>query len=117
MPEGYSAEVSQKLKQRADVVHHGLSGIPELTVIPTEGSIYSMILIDPNAFRDIPTSAVFTEKLAAEEGLIILPAECFSSVNAFRIVICNPIDVLEDSMDRIREFVKRHKIANDVEDN
>ncbi|CAG9322345.1 unnamed protein product [Blepharisma stoltei] len=117
MPEGYSAEVSQKLKQRADIVYQKLSGIPELTVIPTEGSIYSMILIDTNAFRDIPNSEVFAEKLAAEEGLMLLPAECFSSESGFRIVICNPIEVLEDSMDRIKEFVKRHKIANDVEDN
>ncbi|CAG9323114.1 unnamed protein product [Blepharisma stoltei] len=91
MPEQYSEDIAQKLKIRADIVPQKLSNLNELYITPTEGLIYSMILIDPNAFQDIPTSSVFVDKLAAEESVSVMPAEVYLSTNGFRIVLCNSI--------------------------
>jgi aspartate/methionine/tyrosine aminotransferase len=71
-----------------------------------KGAMYAMCTIDFNYLSpEVDSSSKFCELLAAEEGLLVLPSECFSATGSFRIVICNPVEVLEEAMDRIQAFV------------
>lgn len=67
-----------------------------------------MIALDVNQLKEIETSKQFTEKLIEEEGVLVLPAECFLGTNGFRIVLCNPKEVLEECLNRLEQFIVRN---------
>lgn len=106
----YLSEVSEKLRIRANLIHDKLNNANGLILQRPDGAMYFMVIIDPTAFSDIPNSKVFAEKLSVEEGVLICPAECFRGENAFRIVTCNELEILNEAMDRIVLFVERHKL-------
>jgi aspartate/methionine/tyrosine aminotransferase len=97
-----------KVQQHADLVFNRVKGIPTLYMNMPEGSLYSIIQVDTSKFKDIPTSLAFAEKLAQEQGVVVLPTECFLSSGGFRIVLCNPPEVLNECLDRIHDFILNH---------
>lgn len=109
IPENYFAEVMQKVKERADAVKNKLADVPALNTGSPEGSLYCMVAIDFTNM-DLKSSVEFAQKLAQEEGVLIMPAEAFLSHSAFRIVLCHPIHVIEECMDRIKSFIQRHTV-------
>jgi tyrosine aminotransferase len=109
IPENYFAEVMQKVKERADAVKNKLADVPALNTGSPEGSLYCMVAIDFTNM-DVKSSVEFAQKLAQEEGVLIMPAEAFLSHSAFRIVLCHPIHVIEECMDRIKSFIQRHTV-------
>jgi len=110
MPEGYLAEINQKLLRRAELCYGKLRNLPGIIAHMPEGSIYMMVVIDPSAYKDIPDSRTFCDLLRSEDGVVVTPAESFGSENGFRIVLVSPTPLIEQCMDRIGEFVNRHKI-------
>ena len=44
-----------------------------------------------------------------EESVFVLPGQCFSMPNFFRVVVCPPEDKLEAAFDRIDAFCVRHR--------
>ncbi|OMJ75998.1 hypothetical protein SteCoe_24760 [Stentor coeruleus] len=109
LPQNYFAEVMQKVKERAEVVKAKLADVSALNTGTPEGSLYCMVAIDFTNM-DVKSSVEFAQKLAHEEGVVIMPAEAFLSHSAFRIVLCHPIHVIEECMDRIKSFIQRHTI-------
>ena len=61
---------------------------------------------------DFPTTVTFAEKLAEEEGVLVLPSEAFMSSSGFRLVLCQPIYVIEECMERIKALCLRHLISS-----
>ncbi|CAG9319067.1 unnamed protein product [Blepharisma stoltei] len=112
MPENYMSELMQKVKDRAEFVYEKVQEIPGLAMQMPEGSLYCMISIETEKFEDIRNSVDFTEKLAREQGILVLPAEALMSEKSFRIVLCSQLSILEDAMGRIKEFVSFHLKSN-----
>lgn len=108
VPKEWLEGIMNKVQQHADLVFNKVKGIPTLYMNMPEGSLYSIIQVDTTQFKDIPTSLAFAEKLAQEQGVVVLPTECFLSSGGFRIVLCNPPEVLNECLDRIHEFILNH---------
>ena len=109
-PKNYFEEMMAKVKLRAEFVQESISQIPGLYVSAPEGSLYTMVSID-FTHLDVKDSLSFASRLAQEEGVILLPAEAFLSHSAFRIVLCHPVSILAECMDRLRIFVQTHTIS------
>lgn len=107
--ENYMFELMQKVKVRADLVISKLQEIPELSIPIPEGSLYCMINVDLKSLVDIPTTIVFARKLSSEKGVLVLPAEALMGEGGFRIVLCPPLEVLEECLDRIKDFIIEHR--------
>ena len=75
-----------------------------------QGALYAMIMIDFEYLDpSIDTSLKFCEGVAFEHGLLMLPAECFSYTGSFRVVLCNPVEVLDKALTRVAEYIEAHK--------
>jgi tyrosine aminotransferase len=108
VPEGFYHQILHKLKSNADFLYSRISKLPCLTMNRPQGAMYALISLHLSQFRDIRTSQEFAEKLAWEQGVIVMPGECFLSEGSFRIVLCNPKGVLAESCDRIGAFIQEH---------
>ena len=108
VPQGFYQQVTDKLQANADFLHSRINQLPGLAMSRPEGAMYAYVSINCNVFKDIHSSQQFAEKLAWEQGVITMPAECFLSDSAFRIVLCNSREVLADSCDRIAQFLHAH---------
>jgi tyrosine aminotransferase len=104
-PANYFEEMMEKVKARAELVKSFVQQIEGLNVSESEGSLYVMISVDLNLLK-FKDSFAFCEKFAKDQGVILLPAEAFLSHSGFRVVLCNPLDVLEECMKRLKEFVE-----------
>jgi tyrosine aminotransferase len=106
-PENYFEEVMVKIKVRAEVVKRGIDEIPQLHMEMPEGSLYAMVTVKM-AEVEFEDTIQFAQKFAEEQGVIIMPAEAFLSNSAFRVVLCHPIEVLQECVERLKEFVRAH---------
>ena len=104
LPADYFSTLMGKVKER-----NKIREIPGLRMEVPEGSFYCMVSID-FSHLDFGTSIAFAQKLASEQGVLVMPAEAFLSANGFRIVLCQPIYVIEECMDRIKKFVESHLV-------
>ena len=109
LPADYFSTLMGKVKERVDIVQNKIREIPGLRMEVPEGSFYCMVSID-FSHLDFGTSIAFAQKLASEQGVLVMPAEAFLSANGFRIVLCQPIYVIEECMDRIKKFVESHLV-------
>lgn len=114
LPEDYTRTTMEKVRQRAEYVYAEIQRIPHITCCMPQGAFYFMVRLHCAAFRDISTSMEFSMKLAAEQGVIVLPAEAFMATDGFRIVLCNPIEVLREALVRIKDFILSHALNEDV---
>jgi len=114
VPNGFYHQVIHKLKANADFLHSRISQFPALSMSRPQGAMYALVSIDLRKFRDIRSSQEFAEKLAWEQGVVVLPGECFLSHGTFRVVLCNPKEVLADSCDRIGAFLQAHLEKEEV---
>lgn len=108
VPEEFFTEILQKLKRNADYLYSRVQRVPGLTMSMPQGAMYCMINVDLERLRDMTSSREFAEKLAREQGVVVLPGECFLSTSSFRIVLCNPQEVLGECFDRIEAFLQAH---------
>jgi len=108
LPDNYIESVMEKVKERAELVYSKVQNIPGLSMAMPEGALYCLVMVEQSAFRDIASSKEFAEKLAREQGVLVMPAEAFMSQGAFRVVLCHPKRVLEECLSRIQEFVSSH---------
>lgn len=110
-PQNYFEELMEKVKVRADVVKKRIEAIDGLFLSESEGSLYTIVSVDLNkvVFRD---TVEFAQEFAKEEGVVVLPAEAFLSHSGFRVVLCNPVGVLEECLERLAVFVERHRVRD-----
>jgi tyrosine aminotransferase len=110
-PTNYFLEMMSKVKARAELIENQMNDIPCLSVSAPEGSLYTMVTINFDTL-DIKDSVCFAARLALEEGVILLPAEAFLSHSGFRVVLCHPLEILSECMNRLKTFVKSHTISS-----
>lgn len=64
--------------------------------------------IEIDKFKDIPNDVEFARKLLQEQVVFVLPGKIFKCENFVRLVICPPVNKLEEACIRIREFCENH---------
>eukprot|EP00762_Andalucia_godoyi_P006539 ANDGO_04985.mRNA.1 Tyrosine aminotransferase len=109
VPESYYTELNKTLEGHAEYSVERFRKIPGLRVVVPRGAMYLMVGIDTEYFADIADDVDFSRKLITEESVMVLPGQCFGITNFFRVVICPPIDKLEEAYDRIEQFCDRHR--------
>jgi tyrosine aminotransferase len=108
VPKSFYSELNHKLERHADFSVRRLRDLPGLNVITPRGAMYLMVQILPGVFADIADDVEFSQRLIAEESVMVLPGQCFGAPNFFRIVFCPPLEKLEEAYDRIEAFCRRH---------
>jgi tyrosine aminotransferase len=107
-PESFYSRTMQILQENAEIARECLEGIPGITFLRPQGSMYAMIGIDVARLNGIANDRQFTELLHAEESVVCLPGEIFGMPNYFRIVYCIPGDLVREACSRIRSFCLAH---------
>ena len=107
-PDSFYASTMEILEENAKIAGECLEGIPGITFLRPQGSMYAMIGIDVSRFNGISNDRQFTELLHAEESVVCLPGEIFGMPNYFRIVYCIPRDLVKEACSRIRTFCLAH---------
>ncbi len=86
-----------------------LEDCPHVDVLQPKGAMYAMIRINFSLLDGtMEDDAIFSQRLLAEENLIILPGQCFGMPGYARIVTCPPADVLTEALSRVKAFLGRH---------
>jgi len=110
-PQSYYDSVIHELQQNAAFTVERLASIPTLKAVTPRGAMYCMVAVDIAKYKPesgIVDDITFAEKLLREEGVSVLPGQCFRMHNYVRLVICAPVPTLKIAYDRLDEFCKRH---------
>lgn len=71
--------------------------------------MYVMFGLARGAFPSLPDDVVFTQRLLAEENVLMLPGAAFNIPHFVRLVFCAPLDKLGEALDRTAAFCARHR--------
>jgi tyrosine aminotransferase len=114
MVQQWRAELRDKLGYQAMFLCEKLAKCRGLTVRHPEGAMYALCLIDPTQMDEtIKNDIDFIKLLLKEENVLVLPGSaCFGIANAFRVVYCAPVEILEQAAERIHQFCERHSSAS-----
>jgi len=105
----YFENLCKTLQTNAVCLCNNLQNVPGLKIIRPEGAMYMMVGIEVDQFKDIPNDVIFAQKLLEEELVLVLPGKIFKCDNFVRLVICPPVEILEDASLRIINFCKKHQ--------
>ncbi len=94
-------------RERHDYVLQRLNAMPEVDVIPADGTFY----IFPSVQRVIDRKGLandlaFADSLLQETGLAVVPGSAFGCEGAVRLSFATSIDVLRDALDRLEQFTQ-----------
>lgn len=115
-PQAYYDYVIQTLEANAEYAVQRVQKIPGLTITPPKGAMYCLVKVDTQSFDPSSSGIVddvsFASKLLKEQGVSVLPGQCFQVKNHVRLVICAPLQVLQDAFDRMEAFCLKYHIVN-----
>lgn len=96
-----------QLADNARIFSDGLAHAPGVRVVEPGGAMYVMVEFDCErlGFED---DIALCEALISEEGVVLLPGQCFEIKNFARGVISAPPERLMEATERITEFCQRH---------
>jgi aminotransferase len=91
--------------RRRRVIVDGLNRIGLATFEP-RGAFYCFPRVRDTGL----SSADFSERLLQEEKVAVIPGEAFGECGAGHVRVCYtaPVDRLEEALERIQRFVRRH---------
>ncbi|XP_010250300.1 PREDICTED: probable aminotransferase TAT2 isoform X2 [Nelumbo nucifera] len=97
------------LRQDADIIYQRIREIGCITCPhKPEGSMFVMVKLDLSLLEDIKDDMDFCFKLAKEESVIVLPGVSVGLKNWLRITFAIEPSSLEEALERIKSFCKRH---------
>ncbi|KAG5490113.1 hypothetical protein JKF63_00232 [Porcisia hertigi] len=102
-------EIVAQLEAGAEVYSRLLGRGIGISFDPPRASMFVMLKIDFDVFKDIRTDMEFYEKLLDEENVQVLPGEIFGMGGFVRATISRPAPIINEAVDRIIEFCERHK--------
>lgn len=112
VPETFYTQTMDFIYKNAKLCYERLRLVKGLKPHMPQGSMYLMVHFDPKSFPDIDGDLDFTSKLMNEESVLVLPGKCFDFPNYFRLCLTVPTNVMEEALDRMKEFCERHYIDN-----
>ena len=97
----------EKLRERRDYIWRRLSEIPGMEAVLPRGAFYIFPRIPKG---DWGSDREFTLRLLTEERVLVVHGSGFGQFGEghVRMVFLPPIEVLEEALDRVERFVKRH---------
>ncbi|MCD6403544.1 MAG: aminotransferase class I/II-fold pyridoxal phosphate-dependent enzyme [Candidatus Aenigmarchaeota archaeon] len=102
-------ELVKKLKERRDYVYRRIEEIDGLSAVLPKGAFYIFPKIETKgAWKD---DKEFSLKLLKEMGVFVVYGSGFDPTygkDHFRMVFLPPVEMLEEAMDRIEKFLKKH---------
>lgn len=107
-PQSYYDDTMAALAAHSKTLFEKLSTMDGLEPIMPAGAMYMMVRVDVEKLKDIADDVAFTEKLFAEEAVMVLPGQCFGAKNFVRLVVCAPDEMLLEACERMEAFCKRH---------
>jgi tyrosine aminotransferase len=108
----WKADLRAKLEHHATVLCQKLAECHGLSLQTPGGAMYALVHVDPTQMDDkIENDVDFMKLLLKEENVFVLPGPCFGITNAFRIVYCAPVEILQQAAERIHQFCERHASA------
>ncbi|UYG17223.1 pyridoxal phosphate-dependent aminotransferase [Brachybacterium huguangmaarense] len=95
-----------RLREQRDVAYEGLMAIPGVTVEKAEGALYMFPRLDREMYR-IDNDEQFAYDLLRTKRLLITHGTGFNfpTPDHFRLVTLPPVEMLEDAVDRIADFL------------
>jgi len=108
VPESFYTQTMDFIFKNAQLCYERLRLVNGLQPHMPQGSMYLMVRFDPKAFPNIESDLDFTSKLMNEESVLVLPGKCFDFPNYFRICLTVPTNVMEEALERIRDFCDRY---------
>ncbi|CAI0385412.1 unnamed protein product [Linum tenue] len=107
--EDFFLKIKSLLKKAADTGYDRLQDIPCVTCpMKPEGSMFVMVKLNLSKLDDIEDDVDFCVKLAREESVIVLPGIAVGLKNWLRVTFAIEPSALEDGLDRMKAFCKRH---------
>jgi len=94
--------------ERHDYVVKRLNEIPEIDVIPSDGTFY----IFPSVKKIIENQGYandleFSNKLLEETGLALVPGSAFGNEGSIRISFATNLEILKDALNRLQSFIEK----------
>ncbi|KAI5671362.1 hypothetical protein M9H77_11726 [Catharanthus roseus] len=109
IPDDFYSKTVNLLKEAADVCFERLTEIPCITCpYKPEGSMFTMVKLNPSLLEGIDDDLHFCLKLAREESVIVLPGVTMGLKNWLRVTFAVKLATLEDGLARIQSFCSRH---------
>lgn len=107
--EEFFSNIIKTLRLDADICYEKIKEIPCITCpSKPEGSMFVMVKLNLSLLSDIQSDVDFCIKLAKEENMVILPGISVGMKNWLRITIAVEPSELEEGLERIKAFCKRH---------
>lgn len=98
-------EMALAFHQRHDYVVDRLLGIPDMEVIPADGTFYLFPRVQTIIDRlGYVNDLEFSEKLLNEVGVALVPGSAFGTEGCIRISFAAGIDLLKDALNRLQRF-------------
>jgi aspartate aminotransferase len=91
--------------ERRAILYARLIAMPGVTCVKPMGAFYML----PNIARCGMDSATFAERLLEEEGVALVPGVAFGADTNVRLSYACSIQNIEEGMDRMAAFVRRHQ--------
>jgi len=100
-------EMVNAFHERHDFLVHRLNEIPDIEVIPADGTFYLFpnvqALIERRGFAN---DLEFSSKLLEESGIALVPGSAFGNEGCIRLSFATSMDILQKAMDRLKQFAE-----------
>jgi aspartate aminotransferase len=103
--QGCVATMLAAFAERRAILYARLIAMPGVTCVKPMGAFYML----PNIARCGMDSATFAERLLEEEGVALVPGVAFGADTNVRLSYACSIQNIEEGMDRMAAFVRRHQ--------
>lgn len=70
-----------------------------------------LVKIDYSAFPQLGDDVGFSTALYRDQAVFVLPGMCFDAPGYVRVVIASPAEIMEEVVERLREFCQTHAKA------
>jgi tyrosine aminotransferase len=107
-PSDYYSTLNQRLESHANCLFDALSSIDGVEPIRSTGAMYCMVRIQMELFPDFQSDVEWIQALLNEEFVFVLPGSVFGSPGFVRVVICAPVEIIQEGTRRIADFCQRH---------
>lgn len=107
--EDFFCKLIDTLRESAEICYDGVKEIPCISCPnKPEGSMVTMVKLNPWLLEDINDDIEFALKLAKEESVIVTPGIYVGLKNWLRIAFCAEPSALKDGLGRMKAFCQRH---------
>jgi len=117
VPDTFYSQTMDFIFHNARLCYERLSQVTGLQPFMPQGTMYLMVKFNAKMFPNIDGDLNFTSKLMNEESVLVLPGKCFDFPDFFRLCLTVPTDVMEEALNRIELFCKRHaSVSMDIQE-